>query len=84
MQLGEQPGQAPQGGMAQIRFGVYNNPGNHAGKTVKAVRDELGKLWGVPADASAFSGKEKLSDDYVIKPNDNLEFHRRAGEKGLI
>lgn len=71
-----------QGGMAQVRFGVYNQPGNHAGKSVREVRESLGKLWGVPADASAFLGKEKLSDDHVIQPGDNIEFHRRAGEKG--
>lgn len=73
---------APQAGMAQIRFGVYNQPGMHAGKTVKDVRDTQGKLWGIPADASAYLGANKVDENYVIQPGDNLEFHRRAGEKG--
>lgn len=74
---------SPQGGgQAQIRFGVYNQPGNHAGKTVKQVRDSVGSLWGVPKDANAFVGKDKVGDDYIIQPGDNIEFHRRAGEKG--
>lgn len=82
MEMQQQPAQPAGGGMASIRFGVYNQPGNHAGKTVKEVREGLGKLWGVPGDASAYIGKEKMGDDYVIQAGDNLEFHRRAGEKG--
>ena len=40
------------------------------------------KLWGIPTDAIAYKGKDKLDEDYVVQPSDNLEFHRRAGEKG--
>jgi hypothetical protein len=39
-------------------------------------------LWGIPTDAIAYKGKDKLDEDYVVQPSDNLEFHRRAGEKG--
>ena len=83
MEMAQAPGAKPSGGQAQIRFGVYSQPGNHVGKTVTEVRNSVGKLWGVPTDASAYLGKEKLNDDYVIKDGDQLEFHRRAGEKGL-
>lgn len=75
---------AASGGTAQIRFGVYNQPGNHAGKTVKEVRESHGKLWGIPADAAAYLGSNKVDDNYVIQAGDNLEFHRRAGEKGIV
>lgn len=78
-----QSGSTAAGGMAQIRFGVYNQPGNHAGKSVKDVRDSHGKLWGIPNDASAYLGSNKVEDNYVIQPGDNVEFHRRAGEKGI-
>ena len=83
MEMAQAPGAgASSSGQASIRFGVYNKPGNHAGKTVSGVRSELGKMWGVPADASAYVGKNKVDDDYVIQPGDQVEFHRRAGEKG--
>lgn len=69
-------------GVANVRFGVYSQPTPVAGKTVKEVRDQFSKLWGIPTDAIAYKGKDKLDENYVIQPNDNLEFHRRAGEKG--
>ena len=70
------------GGVANVRFGVYNQPTPIAGKSVNQVRDQFSKLWGIPADAIAYKGKDKLPEDYVIQANDNVEFHRRAGEKG--
>ena len=73
---------AQSGGAAQIRYGVYNNPGNHVGKSVSDLRNQFGSMWGIPTDASAYKGKEKLDDTYVVQPGDHIEFHRRAGEKG--
>lgn len=81
MEMAQGPGQKA-GGMAQIRFGVYNNPGQHVGKTVKQVRETYSKLWGIPSDANAYKGKDKLDENYVITESDNIEFHRKAGEKG--
>ena len=69
-------------GVANIRFGVYNQPTPIAGKSVKDAREQFGKLWGIPNDAIAYKGKDKLDENYIIQPNDNVEFHRRAGEKG--
>lgn len=69
-------------GMAGIRYGVYSQPSNVAGKTVKEVRDQFSKLWGIPNDAVAYCGKDKLDENAVIQPGQNIEFHRRAGEKG--
>lgn len=71
-----------QSGMANIRYGVYSQPSNIAGKTVKEIRDQFGKIWGIPADAIAYCGKDKLDENAVIQPGQNVEFHRRAGEKG--
>jgi hypothetical protein len=69
-------------GVANVRFGVYNQPTPIAGKSIKDAREQFGKLWGIPTDAVAYKGKDKLDENYVIQPNDNVEFHRRAGEKG--
>lgn len=82
MEASQSSSVSPTGGTAQIRFGVYNQPGNHAGKTVREVREVQGKLWGIPDDASAYLGSQKLEDNYEIQEGDNIEFHRRAGEKG--
>lgn len=79
----QQFGAQPQGGgAAQVRFGVYNQNGNFAGQTVGQVRQQFQQLWGIPADASAFNGNQKLADNDQIQPGMNIEFHRRAGEKG--
>jgi hypothetical protein len=69
-------------GIANLRYGVYSQPTNVAGKTVKEVRDQFSKIWGIPSDTVAYSGKDKLGDDHVIQPGQNIEFTRRAGEKG--
>lgn len=74
--------QPSSGQMANVRFGVYTQPAPVAGKTVREIRDQFSKLWGIPSDAVAYKGKDKLDEDYVVNANDNLEFHRRAGEKG--
>lgn len=68
--------------LANFRYGVYANPGPFVGRTVAEVREHLGGLWQVPNDATAFKGKQKLADDYVVLEGDNIEFHRRQGEKG--
>jgi hypothetical protein len=69
-------------GVANVRFGVYSQATPVAGKSIKEIRDQFSKLWGIPSDATAYKGKDKLDENYVVQPNDNLEFHRRAGEKG--
>lgn len=71
-----------QAGMATIRYSVYNQPGPYVNKSVNEVRAQLSGLWNIPADAAAFKGKEQLAGDYVIQPGDNIEFHRKQGEKG--
>jgi hypothetical protein len=69
-------------GVANVRYGVYNQPAPVSGKTIGQVREQFSKLWGISSDAIAYKGKDKLDENYVIQPNDNVEFHRRAGEKG--
>ncbi len=77
---GEAASKAPK--MASARFGAYNQPGPWVGITVKELRKKVSNMWGVPEDATAFIGKNQLKDDYVIKDKDEIEFHRRMGEKG--
>lgn len=70
----EQSG-AAQPAKVGVKYGVYSTPGDHAGKTVAQVRDEVSKLWQVPSDAAAYKGKEKLADSYILNPGEAIEFH---------
>jgi hypothetical protein len=82
MELNSNQQQPAAGQQAHVRFGVYNQPAPVAGKTVSDVRNQFGKIWGISSDAVAYKGKDKLDENYVIQPGDNVEFHRRSGEKG--
>jgi len=84
MQINNNSTGNPSGGIANVRFGVYSQSTPVVGKTVKEIREQFGKLWGIPSDATVYKGKDKMDDNYVVQANDNLEFHRRAGEKGNI
>jgi hypothetical protein len=70
--------------MANIRYGVYSQPANIAGKTVKEVRDQYSKIWGIPTDAVAMVGKDRIDENAVVQPGQNIEFFRKAGEKGTF
>jgi hypothetical protein len=82
MQINSNSGSGETSGVANVRFGVYSQATPVAGKSIKEIRDQFSKLWGIPSDATAYKGKDKLDENYVVQANDNLEFHRRAGEKG--
>jgi hypothetical protein len=80
--MNNQAQSAPAGQPANVRFGVYSQPAPVSGKTVGEVRQQFSKIWGISNDAVAYKGKDKLDENYVIQPGDNVEFHRRSGEKG--
>lgn len=67
---------------ASVRYGVYGQPGEFAGKTVAQVRQQLSGPWSIPKDAKAHKGKQALDDTYTIQPGDSIDFHRQLGEKG--
>lgn len=81
--LGGHAAQPQKQQLATIRYGIHTNQMNVVGKTVKEVRAQTQGIWQTPADASAFNGKTKLEDNYVIQEGDEIEFQRRTGEKGL-
>jgi hypothetical protein len=82
MDQGIEAARAATNNIATMKYGAYQQPGNHAGKTVAQIRTELSAIWNVPGDAQAFKGKTQMADDYVVQPGDSIEFHRRMGEKG--
>lgn len=67
---------------ATIRFGVYNQPGGYAGKTIGDVKRQFGELWNMPADVVIQKGKTVIEDSYVIQAGDTIDFVKRMGEKG--
>jgi hypothetical protein len=83
MEMASSAASNPNQGKATVQYGIHRQQSNFVGKTVRQVREERGKLWGVPNDANAFLGSQKLDEDYVIQENDAIEFHRKAGEKGV-
>ncbi|HJS83685.1 MAG TPA: hypothetical protein VJ742_12705 [Nitrososphaera sp.] len=65
-------------GTAWIQYGVYSQPGQYVGKTVAQLRQEFSALWMIPANAVAYLGQAKLSENYVVKFGDHIQFHRRV------
>jgi hypothetical protein len=73
----------PGGGTAKVRFGVYDQQiptGNNV--NVGQLRANYQTVWSVPNDAQAFVNGQQVDDQFVLQPGQQLEFHRRAGEKG--
>lgn len=79
---GQHAGQATPNNMVNVKYGVYSQPAPFAGQSVRQVRDQLRGSWDIPNDAVAYKGKEALGDDYIVQPGDQIDFHRRMGEKG--
>jgi hypothetical protein len=74
--------QAPQG-KCTVRYGVHNLPDlNIAGKTVGKVRGSLKTALNIDEKAKSLVNGKEVNDDYVLQPDDNLEFVRLAGTKG--
>lgn len=69
-------------GTVRLRFGGYSSNAPLVGKTIAEARVSASAQWGTPGDAKAFKGKEQLEDNYVLQPGDEIEFHKRQGEKG--
>lgn len=53
-----------------------------AGRTVGGVRQALAPVLNIRADAMAVVNGAPVGEDYILAPDDLLEFVRLAGEKG--
>lgn len=70
---------------ATVKYSMYTETSQSlVGKTVRQARDQYGQTWEIDNQASAWSGKTQLKDDYVIQPGDEIQFMRRQGEKGAL
>lgn len=50
--------------------------------SVSAVRGTFSVAYNIPADALAFVDGVSVAEDYVLQPNETLEFIKQAGVKG--
>lgn len=68
-------------GSAQAVWGLQSTQID-SGTKVSDVRNTFGAMWRIPEDSQPFVNGAAVDKDYELKAGDNLEFIRRAGEKG--
>ena len=58
--------------------------GRYVGKTVTQIKDELKDLLGIPEGATVLRNSDPIGEheDQTMRPGDQIEFVRTAGEKG--
>jgi len=52
--------------------------------SVSAVRGTFSVAYNIPADALSFVDGIAVAEDYILQPNETLEFIKQAGVKGAI
>lgn len=81
------PSPQPSGasGPATVKSGVWDKESEgFVGRNVQGIRDEFQPFWTIPEDATPYVNNQPVDGNYVMKPEDNLEFVRKSGEKGII
>jgi len=68
--------------MIKVVCGANSQEVEVAGKSIGEVRKLLGETLNIPKDAKPVISGDNVSDNYVIKPGDTLEFIKPSGEKG--
>lgn len=66
----------------RIIHGVNELSADLSGRNVAQVRGMLAQALNIPADAVPHVGGERVGEDYVLAPGDELEFVKSAGVKG--
>jgi hypothetical protein len=68
----------------EVISGVTKLQHNLAGRTVKAIRDDLKLFMGIDASARPFIGGKEVSEDTVVQGGQSLEFAaKKSAEKGV-
>ena len=71
-------------GNVRITHGANDGEFQVVGKTVASVRRSLKTAYNIPDDAQSLIKGKPVSEDYVLKSSDNLEFVKAAGVKGAL
>lgn len=69
-------------GMVAIVHGIHRLTLPLAGRAVGGVRHALAPVLNIGPDAMAVVNGAPVGEDYLLAPDDHLEFVRLAGEKG--
>lgn len=66
-----------------LKSGIHNRSiPFRDGMTIGDIRKEYGTMYRIKGDEVAYSGTQALTDDTVVTEDMNLEFVKKAGEKG--
>lgn len=65
-----------------VIHGVHQGQHPVADQTVASVRQTFAGPYNIPTDAVARINNVQVGDDYVLRPNEQLEFVKLEGVKG--
>ena len=68
--------------MVAVVHGIHRLTLPLAGRAVGGVRQALAPVLNIGQDAMAVVNGVPVAEDYILAPDDHLEFVRLAGEKG--
>ena len=71
------------GGAVKVIHGASDGVFPVAGHGVHAVRASLVDAFNIPADAISFMNGEQVSETYILRSIDTLEFCKQRGNKGI-
>ena len=66
----------------EVIHGAHNGQHPVADQTVAAIRSTFAGPYNIPSDAIARINGNQVGDDYVLRPNEQLEFVKLEGIKG--
>ncbi len=66
----------------RVVYGVNDLELDLAGKSIRSVYKVLEQVLNIPRDASVSVNGNRVDDDYVVRPGDEIEFLKTAGVKG--
>ncbi len=66
----------------RVVHGVNDLELDLAGKSIRTVYKVLEQVLNIPRDASVSVNGNRVDDDYVVRPGDEIEFLKTAGVKG--
>jgi hypothetical protein len=78
----EEDGERPDRGITAL-CGANKDRFDLAGQSVDNARQFLADILNIEPGAASLVNGQEVSSDYVLQRNDQLEFVKKAGEKGL-
>ena len=66
----------------KVVYGVNELELDLAGKSIRGIWKVLEQVLNIPRDALVTVNGERVDDDHVVRPGDEIEFQKAAGVKG--